>query len=272
MREGAASRSRCPSAHRDATPAAGAGALDILYEDDDLLAVNKPPGVVVHPTYKQTVGDAAERRAVARARPRPTRSRASSPGSTRTPRASSSSRLPPACTRRCSATPRPDAIRKEYLAIVAGIAGAAARARSTLPLGRDPEDRRRVVVVARRGAERDALRGAGSTHGGLSLVRCELVTGRTHQIRVHLAARGWPIVGDAVYGGRTRAIARQALHAWRVTLPHPVTARSLKRSTHRMAPGLTADDHRDDASGSQPEPVCAPTHLSVSRTSRCRAA
>jgi 23S rRNA pseudouridine1911/1915/1917 synthase len=56
-----------------------------------------------------------------------------------------------------------------------------------------------------------------------ALVRCELVTGRTHQIRVHLSARGWPIVGDQVYGTTDERIARQALHAWRVSMPHPVT-------------------------------------------------
>jgi 23S rRNA pseudouridine1911/1915/1917 synthase len=56
-----------------------------------------------------------------------------------------------------------------------------------------------------------------------SLVRCELVTGRTHQIRVHLSSRGWPILGDALYGVTSAMIARQALHAWRVRLPHPIT-------------------------------------------------
>ena len=73
-------------------------------------------------------------------------------------------------------------------------------------------------------------------HAGLSVVRCRLVTGRTHQIRVHLAARGWPLVGDPVYGeprwsqvrdpqaGRGVAeFPRQALHSWRLSLVHPVT-------------------------------------------------
>jgi 23S rRNA pseudouridine1911/1915/1917 synthase len=64
-------------------------------------------------------------------------------------------------------------------------------------------------------------------HEGLSLVRCQLVTGRTHQIRVHLASRGWPILGDAVYGTSDERITRQALHAWRITLPHPVTRQPL---------------------------------------------
>ncbi len=61
----------------------------------------------------------------------------------------------------------------------------------------------------------------------MSLLQCEPITGRTHQIRVHLAASGWPIVGDRAYGGADPLIARQALHAWRVTLPHPVTRQPL---------------------------------------------
>jgi 23S rRNA pseudouridine1911/1915/1917 synthase len=71
----------------------------------------------------------------------------------------------------------------------------------------------------------------------VSLVQCRLITGRTHQIRVHLAARGWPIVGDPTYGEpRWQAIAapaiagalemfpRQALHAWRLPFAHPITS------------------------------------------------
>jgi 23S rRNA pseudouridine1911/1915/1917 synthase len=58
-------------------------------------------------------------------------------------------------------------------------------------------------------------------------VRCELVTGRTHQIRVHLSAHGWPIAGDRLYGGGTELISRQALHASRMSLPHPVTRERL---------------------------------------------
>ena len=59
-------------------------------------------------------------------------------------------------------------------------------------------------------------------------MRCEFVTGRTHQIRVHLAARGWPIVADEVYGTPHPLLIRQALHAWRLCLTHPVTRQLLE--------------------------------------------
>ena len=61
-----------------------------------------------------------------------------------------------------------------------------------------------------------------------SVVQCELVTGRTHQIRVHLSAAGWPILGDEVYGKPDARIRRQALHAWRVALPHPATRQRIE--------------------------------------------
>ena len=65
--------------------------------------------------------------------------------------------------------------------------------------------------------------------GGFSALVCTLHTGRTHQIRVHLAARGHPLVADAVYGGRPAlAMARQALHAARLAFAHPVTGEALR--------------------------------------------
>jgi 23S rRNA pseudouridine1911/1915/1917 synthase len=93
----------------------------------------------------------------------------------------------------------------------------------SLPLGRDLADRRRVIVTDTGAASETRYEVMARLHGDTSLVRCELVTGRTHQIRVHLAARGWPIVGDATYGVTSATITRQALHAWRVRFPHPST-------------------------------------------------
>ena len=64
---------------------------------------------------------------------------------------------------------------------------------------------------------------------GISALRCKLHTGRTHQIRVHLAHRGWPLVADALYGGRPGlGLARQGLHAVRLALQHPVTRQPMQ--------------------------------------------
>jgi 23S rRNA pseudouridine1911/1915/1917 synthase len=130
-------------------------------------------------------------------------------------------------------------IDKDYLAIVYGRVKIA-RGEIVLRLRKDPNDRRRVVASADDGAASitrfERLQRVPAPRSGLALLRCRLVTGRLHQIRVHLAARGWPIVGDATYGAprwsqvddttlgaALRAFPRQALHAWRVELRHPVS-------------------------------------------------
>jgi 23S rRNA pseudouridine1911/1915/1917 synthase len=126
------------------------------------------------------------------------------------------------------------AVRKEYLALVYGTP---VQARGTVdaPIGRDPRERKRMAVVP---AGRPAVTDYEvlEQHRHVSLLRCVLRTGRTHQIRVHLKHLGHPIVGDPVYGGpqwrgipdkkMQRALAsmeRQALHASRLTFPHPRT-------------------------------------------------
>lgn len=98
-------------------------------------------------------------------------------------------------------------------------------------IGRDPVQRLRMAVV-------DLSRQSGKTartrfdcldqNGQACLVRCTLHTGRTHQIRVHMAHIGHPLLGDALYGGRPEAgLTRQALHAWRLAFVHPFTGHSL---------------------------------------------
>jgi 23S rRNA pseudouridine1911/1915/1917 synthase len=213
-------------------PVAEALALDVLYEDDDLLAVNKPPGIVVHPTYRNTTGTLMNG-LLARARDWPAGSAPALVGRLDkmtsgivlvTKRAAVHAALQRAMHAR--------RIDKDYLAIVCG--KPPARGTIDLALDRDPWDRRRITVTDRGGQPSVTKFERLATTGAHSMVRCRLITGRTHQIRVHLAAKGWPIVGDAVYGSirlkadSTAPFPRQALHAWQLAFRQPTTGAPIR--------------------------------------------
>ena len=201
------------------------GALRIQYEDDWLIAVDKPPGLVVHPTYKNKTGtllDLLLPHLVGRVGLLPriiTRLDKDTSGLVLVA-------LTPEAHARVQKDAHAGRVRKEYLAVVRGVPDPPSGA-IVLPLARSPEDRRRVIVTPE-GQASETRYELIRTDGVRSLVRCELVTGRTHQIRVHLAARGWPVVGDPTYGEADPAITRQALHAWRVALLHPVSRAALE--------------------------------------------
>lgn len=207
--------------------------LDVLYADDDVLIVNKPPGLVVHPGSGNPAGTLVngllhfdpnlETLPRAGLVHRLDKDTSGCLAVARTPRAHRS--LVAALKRR--------EIHRHYLALVWGrvIAGGTVDA----PLGRHPVDRRRQVVRADGRPAitryRVARRLAGAT-----LLDVELETGRTHQIRVHMQHAGFPLVGDPVYGRRGspagldegqrmawRAFPRQALHASRLELAQPIT-------------------------------------------------
>ena len=218
--------------------------LDIRYEDDVLLIVNKPAGIVTHPTYKH--GDGTLLNALlGRARLWPVPQRPSLVG--RLDRLTSGlvvvakTRAIHALLQKEMASPRAE---KDYLAVVYG---RLSQARGTIEanLVRDAHDRRRVTTSDSQGRrsvtrfERLAYVNAAST--ALTLLRCRLLTGRMHQIRAHLANQGWPIVGDPVYGRPAwegvrdehlkevlRAFPRQALHAWQLAIRHPLTGEPLQ--------------------------------------------
>lgn len=219
--------------------------LQILYEDDHLLAVAKPAGLVAHPSYKNAAGTLLNG-VLQHAQSWPAGSKPSLVGrldkhTSGVVLIAKSAAVHLAMQRAMDARQ----VDKDYLAVVWG-KPSPPRGAIDLALDRDPWDRRRVTVTDRGGQPSVTLyqRLAVSprrpeTGARCSLVQCRLVTGRTHQIRVHLAAKGWPIVGDQVYGRRplrgaadadvevARRIDRQALHAWRLRLPHPVTGRPL---------------------------------------------
>ena len=208
--------------------------LDVLFEDEAILAINKPPGLVVHPSYKHTNGTLING-VFERAKRWQPGSRPMLLG--RLDKQTSGivivTKLPAvhAALQRAMDARR---VEKDYTAIVWG-KPSPSRGSIDLALNRDPWDRRKVTVTDRGGQPSITKYERLSTSAGLSLVRCRLVTGRMHQIRVHLSARGWPLVGDRVYGRDARsligadvrrealAFPRQALHASRVSFQHPLT-------------------------------------------------
>jgi 23S rRNA pseudouridine1911/1915/1917 synthase len=198
--------------------------LDVLYADDDLVAVNKPAGIVVHPTYRHGGGTLLDAlRAAAADWPadrNPTIVGRLDKLTSGVVIAATSPRAH-AALQSTLASPLSD---KVYVAIVAAIVdepdGTIDR-----PLAVDPADRRRVIVADGGSPSVTRFERIAVTEDGMTLLHCRPSTGRRHQIRVHLASRGWPIVGDAVYGKALGGFDRHALHAWRVALTAPSGAR-----------------------------------------------
>jgi 23S rRNA pseudouridine1911/1915/1917 synthase len=206
--------------------------LPIVYEDEALLVIDKPAGLVVHPAPgnpDRTLVNALLHH---------------DPKLSRLPRAGIVHRLDKNTTGLLVIARTPEAhtalvaqlqareIAREYLALVTGVmvAGGTVDAR----LGRHPVERKRVAVYERGRTAITHYRVAQRFRAH-TLIRVRLETGRTHQIRVHMAHIRHPIVGDPVYGGRLRipaglsgeavnalrAFKRQALHAARLGLRHP---------------------------------------------------
>ena len=202
------------------------GPLVIIHEDDQLIILDKPPGVVVHPTYKNTSGTLLNA-VLWRVRHRAD----AQPGILTRLDKGTSGVVVIALTSVAHATMQKDAaagrVSKEYLAVVSGTPSPSS-GRIILPLGRDAADRRRVVVRPDGAYSETHYETIGQAADGMTALRCTLVTGRTHQIRVHLAAQGYPIVGDSLYGVAHATLARQALHAWKIALPHPATRQRIE--------------------------------------------
>ena len=228
---------RLPAEAVAATMAADAVPVCVRFEDDHLLVADKPPGVVCHPTHAHAAGTLMNA-LLGHARDWPTGQRPSLVG--RLDKWTSGLILVAKTARMHAQLQRTlasaDSV-KEYVALVYG-APSPARGTISLRLARDRTDRRRVAASVSTGAFSltsyavDAVTTAAAV--AFSLVRCRIATGRTHQIRVHLAARGWPIVGDPVYGeprwrevtdpavaAAASAFSRQALHASRLAFRHP---------------------------------------------------
>ena len=204
----------------------------VLYEDAELLAVDKPAGLVTHPTYKHpdgTLWDAVLARQIARGQSRPCLLHRLDRWTSGVLVFAKTDRARRAVVRQFEKR----TVGKRYLALVAGVPEPA-EGEIEAPLLRDPTDRRRTIV----GAEGQpalthyqVLAQAGSPAGGYALVLAMPYTGRTHQIRAHLSYRGTPLAGDARYldaASAALAVAERAmLHAWQLEIRYPGTGEPL---------------------------------------------
>jgi 23S rRNA pseudouridine1911/1915/1917 synthase len=198
--------------------------LEILFEDDDLLVLNKPPGLVVHP------GAGNQTRTLVNALLHHCGSLSGIGGKER-----------PGIVHRldketsgCLVVAKNDAthqalsaqfaareVKKIYLALVTGTPK---KPRGTIDasIGRHPVQRKKMAINQTRGRIAKTDYRVLQSQRGVSLLECAIHSGRTHQIRVHLQHLGHPVLGDSLYGKKATA-PRQMLHAWKIGFTHPRT-------------------------------------------------
>jgi 23S rRNA pseudouridine1911/1915/1917 synthase len=231
-----------PNARPHPPPEAQEIPLSILFEDDWLLALNKPPGMVAHPTKSHAAGT------VLNALLFHLGTSEGGVGLVNRLDMNTSGVLlvakAPGVHARLARILRTREAAKEYLAVVYGPVPFP-KGRIDRRILRDPLEPRRRMTSQTEGKDATTLwERLAETDGGDSgivLLRCRLLTGRTHQIRVHLQAEGMPVVGDPLYGeprwkglrepglaAACRDFPRQALHARRLSFPHPVTGERME--------------------------------------------
>ncbi|MDR2861990.1 MAG: RluA family pseudouridine synthase [Syntrophobacterales bacterium] len=219
-------------------------ALNIIYEDHDILVINKAAGMVVHPApghYDGTLVNAVLHHCDDLS------------GINGVIRPGIVHRLDKDTSGVLLVAKNDDAhlhlahqfkeheIKKIYQALVFG-EPREDEGIISFPVGRHPEDRKKMSTRSRRGRNALTHWQVLGRYGEMSLLRVEIMTGRTHQIRVHLAAEGYAVVGDQLYGGRGRCktvqdtalrvhlsrLAAHALHAWRIGFVHPQSGQEME--------------------------------------------
>lgn len=214
--------------------------LDICYEDEDILVINKPAGLVVHPAagnYQGTLLNGVLHYL---------------PANENIPRAGIVHRLDKETSGLMVVAKtlvahqslvkqlQAKTVSREYLAIVQGVMTGGGTVDK--PIGRHPQARTKMAVLDFGGKEAVSHYRVIERFPAHTLIRVKLETGRTHQIRVHMASIGYPLVGDSTYGGRLklpkgstqelhdalRAFKRQALHATQLALSHPISGEHME--------------------------------------------
>lgn len=205
--------------------------LDIVYEDPHLLVVNKPKGLVVHPGHGNLSGtlvnallfhvkDLSGINGVKR------------PGIVHRIDKDTSGLLLVAkndeAHRGLASQLKKHHIKRTYIALVEGNVREE-KGRIEAPIGRDPNNRIRMAVTERNAKEAVTHFTVKKRYGKYTLLEVNLETGRTHQIRVHMAYIGHPLVGDQVYGRKKQTLTQlgQMLHAYQLAFTHPVTGKEL---------------------------------------------
>ncbi len=204
--------------------------LDILYEDDELIILNKPAGLVVHPAPGHPDGTLVNA-ILAHCPNLPGIGGVQRPGIVHRLDKDTTGAIAIAKTdlayQHLQAQLQAKTARREYLGLIYGVPKTETGI-IDLPIGRNPQDRKRMAIISVEDGGRNAV-----THwrvkerfGNYTLIHFQLETGRTHQIRVHSAKMGHPIVGDPIYSsGHSLGVnlPGQALHAWKLQLQHPVS-------------------------------------------------
>ena len=194
--------------------------LDIIYEDDDILVLNKPAMLAVHKSHNHlgdTLSNAVAFHLKKEGKPSVFRAVGRLDKGT--------SGLMVCALNRYAASRLSGKIKKQYLAIATGIY----EGEGTIdaPIYR-PDPILTVRTVDERGEKAITHWTALKNDSENTLLKVKLETGRTHQIRVHTAYIGHPILGDSLYGNESNLINRQALHAYKVEFIHPITNKQLE--------------------------------------------
>lgn len=211
--------------------------LDVIYEDSEMLVINKAPGMVVHPAPGH-IGGTLVNALLFRCPDLSGIGGVTRPGIVHrldqyTSGAMVIAKSQKAMSSLAKAFASHTSVEKTYIAVCRGRPRLDS-GRIENFIGRHPVDRKRMAILDNGGKRAVTNWRVVKSVDGLSVIECRIETGRTHQIRVHMASLGCPVIGDAVYGKPaldkriSPAPARQMLHAWKLKLWHPTEDRQME--------------------------------------------